>query len=184
MRSLPLSKRRLVYRAQPYDRVASRKQAGSASRRQQSPLRPGPPSSVVEHFLGKEEVTGSSPVVGGKRGEGALVRGFWVVRPEPLAVGAPSTPGVQVWLEHSRVPFRRFRKMAKREIQPKQAARERWNDRSHRSRQDDVDGGTCEGAVEEGSRESDLVRRHREGRHGSRRDEDGDDRGFARGVRE
>ena len=27
---------------------------------------PRPPSSVVEHFLGKEEVTGSSPVVGSK----------------------------------------------------------------------------------------------------------------------
>jgi hypothetical protein len=27
----------------------------------------GPPSSVVEHFLGKEEVTGSSPVVGSNR---------------------------------------------------------------------------------------------------------------------
>ena len=37
---------------------------------------------------------------------------------------------------------------------------------------------------EEGSGEGHLVRGHREGRDGPRRDEDGDDRGVARGVRE
>ena len=32
----------------------------------------GPHSSAVEHFLGKEEVTGSSPVVGSKCGFGEV----------------------------------------------------------------------------------------------------------------
>ena len=35
-----------------------------------------PHSSVVEHFLGKEEVTGSNPVVGSKDSRGAAVDGL------------------------------------------------------------------------------------------------------------
>jgi hypothetical protein len=42
----------------------SRSKENIDSNRFQSRTRLGPPSSVVEHFLGKEEVTGSIPVVG------------------------------------------------------------------------------------------------------------------------
>ena len=70
-----------------------------------------------------------------------------------------------------------------REIQSQQAPRQRRHHRSHRPRQDHADCGAREGSVEEEPREGDQLRRHREGRHGPRRDEDGDDRGVARGVR-
>ena len=78
---------------------------------------------------------------------------------------------------------RRRRSMAKEKFDRVKAARERGNDRTHRSREDDVDGVHHEGAGEAQSEEQvPVVRldRQRAGREGARNH----DRDGARGVRD
>ena len=65
--------------------------------------------------------------------------------------------------------------MAKEKFVPDQAARERGDDRSHRPRQDDADGGAREGAVEEGPGEGHQLPDIAKGGTVRDDDQDGDD---------
>jgi elongation factor G len=76
--------------------------------------------------------------------------------------GLPRPPGAQAQLQN-----RRESENGQGKVRPHQAPRQRRHDRSHRPRQDDADGLDRQGPVEEGPRERDQVRGHRQGRHGA-----------------
>ena len=74
--------------------------------------------------------------------------------------------------------------MAKDTFRTQKAARQRRHDRSHRSRQDDADRRHPGRAGRQGPGQLQVVRRHRQGRYGPRRNQDRDDRRVARRVRD
>src|SRR6266436_7450551 len=98
----------------------------------------------VERVLGKDEVTSSILVVGSRK---AGVTQWLESRPsKPLVAG--SNP-VSRSLHRESGSKRGFH--GEREIRENEAARERGDDRSHRSWEDDADGLHYEGAGEEQS---------------------------------
>ena len=115
---------------------------------------PGPPhisrnwtrahiAQLAEHFLGKEEVIGSSPIVGSTR------------PPPPVA----AKPRLSIGVKRSR---------GQEEVRAHQAARQRRDDRPHRPRQDQPDRGDHEVPRPEGRGGVPRLRHDRQRARGAR----------------
>ena len=117
-------------------------------------------SSVVEHTLGKGEVTGSSPVGGFKVID--LPDGPWSNQTSYGDIASPGPAGpnqvedTTVCRCAGRIP-RTVRKHLETDQNgqgyfcPRQASRQRRHHRSHRPRQDDSDGGNHNASVQQGT---------------------------------